>query len=135
MFYEYACNKCGLAYETQTFARIGEAIPDRTCECGGDLIRAVSLFNCTPVALNTPYFNHTVGEYVTGTRDFERKLRDGQRRMSERLGYEQSFAPIYPSERQHHVESTASNDGQHGESVERYARIRNETNDKRTIIC
>lgn len=134
MFYEYLCDGCGIGYESQTFTRIGEAIPDRTCECGGDLIRAVSLFNATPIALSTTYFNHTVGDYVTGSRDFERKLREGQYRMSERLGYDQSFAPIYPSERQAYCESTASNDTENGESVERYKRIRNLVDEKKTII-
>lgn len=134
MFYEYSCDKCGCGYESQTFVRIGEAIPDRTCECGGDLIRAVSLFNCTPVALNTPVFNHTVGDYVTGSRDFERKLHEGQQRMSERLGYDQKFTPMYPAEHKHHVESTASKDGVNGESVEKYGRIYNKVNPKKTII-
>jgi hypothetical protein len=134
MFYEFLCDQCGLGYESQTFVRIGAAIPDRTCECGGDLIRAVSLFNATPVALSTPVFNHTVGDYVTGSKDFERKLREGQHRMSERLGYEQSFAPMYPSEHKSYVESTASNDRESGESVERYARLRNIVDEKKTII-
>lgn len=134
MLYEYRCDLCGGAYESQTFARIGTAIPDRACGCGGDLVRTVSLFNCTPVALNTTYFNYTVGEYVTGSRDFERKLHEGQRRMSERLGYDQTYTPIYPSERQHYVESRASNDGADGESVERYARGRNQIDHTKTII-
>jgi len=133
MFYEYLCDQCGLGYESQTFTRIGEAL-GRTCECGGDLIRAVSLFNATPIALSTPVYNNAVGDYVTGAKDFERKLHEGQQRMSERLGYDQKYAPMYPAEHQAHVESKASHDGQNGESVERYRRLRNQIDTTKTII-
>lgn len=134
MFYEYVCQNCGNIHESQTFARVGEVFPNFPCECGSDLIRAVSIPNTTPIAIGETYYNYTVGDYVTGTKDFERKLREGQHRMSERLGYDQSFAPIYPSERKAHTESTASNDGVGGESVERYRRERNLIDEKKTII-
>jgi len=54
--------------------------------------------------------------------------------MSERLGYDQKFAPIYPSEAKAYHESTANDDKVKGESIEKYGRIYNKINDKRTII-
>lgn len=131
MWYEYRCD-CGLVHEYQAFERIGSTLPGVSCSCGGDLIRIVSVPNVTPQ--QDGYFNHTVGQFVTSTKDFERKLKDGQRRMSERLGYEQSFTPVYPSERKSYVESHASDGPDKGESVEKYGRIYNKVNEKRTII-
>ena len=134
MFYEYRCGYCGNIHESQTFARIGEVFPNFPCECGNSLIRIVSVPNTTPVSVNRTYFNHTVGDYVTGTKDFERKLREGQRKQSERLGYDQSYVPVYPSEARAYNESAANNDRMNGNSVENYGRIYNKTDDKKTII-
>lgn len=133
MWYEYRCRECGGVHETQRFTKLGRALDDRLCECGGELLRICSVPQTTPPPAE-PYWNYTVGDYVTSTRDFEEKLRIGGERMTERLGYEQKFTPVYPSEKRAYVESTASNDGAQGESMDKYARLRNETNDKQTII-
>lgn len=132
MFYEYRCNVCGGIYETQTFCQLGRTLDDRLCECGGQLLRI-----CSVPQVSTDqdgYWNYTVGSYVTSTRDFEQKLRVGAERMSERLGYEQKFAPVYPSEKKAYNEQTAGNDGAAGESMEKYGRLNNLTNQQRTII-
>lgn len=54
--------------------------------------------------------------------------------MSERLGYEQKFSPVYPSEKNAYVESTASNDGEQGQSIEKYSKLHHTKNERRTII-
>jgi hypothetical protein len=133
MWYEYRCDNCGLAYETQTFTRLGRTLDDRLCECGGDLLRIASNLQCA-TATPEPYWNYTVGDYVTSSRDFEEKLRIGAEKMTERLGYEQHFTPVYPDEKKSYVESTASNDGANGESMERHSKLQNIVNDKRKII-
>lgn len=132
MFYEYRCNICGGGYETQTFTKLGGALHDRLCECGGDFIRICSI---PQVSTDQPgYWNYTVGDYVTSTKDFEQKLRVGSERMSERLGYEQRFTPVYPSEKKAYNEKTAGNDTAQGETMEKYGRLNNLTNERRTII-
>lgn len=133
MFYEYRCDGCGGSYETQTFTKLGRALHDRLCECGGDFIRVCSIPQVGPAAPDA-YWNYTVGDYVTSTKDFEQKLRVGSERMSERLGYEQKFTPVYPSEKKAYNEKAASNDRAAGESMEKYGRLNNLINEQRTII-
>ena len=120
MFYEYRCDDCGLGYELQAFTRIGGVCSAQSCECGGDLIRHVSLFNCTPT--QEPYFNHTVGSVVNSTKDFEHKLQEGSKHMSERLGYDQKYTPVYPSEGRAKVEREANTYSRHGSSFEKALR-------------
>ena len=138
MWYEYRCNNCGSDYETQQFATIGRKLVDESntdvlCYCGGNYIRIVSLPQVSPASPDA-YWNYTTGSVVSSNRDFEQQLRIGAERMSERLGYEQRFTPVYPSEKRAYTESTANNDGEHGQSVEKYAKHWNLTNKKRTII-
>lgn len=133
MWYEYRCVNCRDIYETQRFSKLGRTLDEVCGGCGGDLVRIVSSPQVTPSAPDA-YWNYTTGSVVTSSRDFERQLKLGAERMSERLGYEQHFTPVYPSEKNAYTESTANNDGAHGESIEKYSRIHNVTNSRRTII-
>jgi len=128
-WYEYVCDNCGLAYESQIFHKIGECISD--CECGGRVLRIVSTFRTVPAA--EPYFNHTTGSVVTSNRDFEKQLARASAEQSERLGCDHRYVPMYPSEARAQFERTASKDGESGESVERYARIHHKPSTTRII--
>jgi hypothetical protein len=135
MLYDYICEDCEIAYSSPTFQKIGDLLDGARCaECNGNLVRAVSLFNATPVSCSQPYFNYAVGDYVTSTSDFEHKLREGAKRQSERLGYDQNYVPVYPAEKKAWDHKYASNDTKNGETVEYYRRRSNLVNDKRTII-
>lgn len=116
MLYEYVCDNCSAGFESLTFHRIGE--PLGLCHCcgSGDLIRCVSHLQVAPVV--TPYFNHSVGAVVTSNKDFEEKLRVGAELQSERLGIQHNYTPMYPSEARAYAETTASNDGMGGASLE-----------------
>lgn len=107
MWYEYRCGYCGRLYETQEFRRIGEQLElcgeNERYFCRGALIRIVSLPQVTP-ADAAPYFNHSVGQMVTSTRDFEEKLRIGSEKASEESGIEHRYVPLYPAEGRKHVE-------------------------------
>src|SRR5215468_7168476 len=98
MWYEYRCDACGAAYETQYFTGIGRTLVDVRCVCGGNYVRIVSLPQVSPASPDA-YWNYTTGSVVTSNRDFEQQLRIGAEQMSERLGYEQRFTPVYPSEK------------------------------------
>lgn len=133
MLYEYLCDSCGLGIESLSFRKIGQVLDDcPESDCDGELVRCVSLFNVTPVI--QPYFNHTVGDYVTSTRDFEEKLRVGAEKQTERTGTQHTYTPVYPSESKAHQEKVANNDGQNGQSMDRYGNVYNLTNKKRKIF-
>lgn len=95
MWYEYRCDECGRVHETQTFKRIGQRLG--SCNCGGLLVRIVSMPQVTPASAD-PYFNHTVGAVVKSNADFEEKLRIGGDQQAERTGVETRYTPVYPDE-------------------------------------
>jgi hypothetical protein len=133
MFYEYICDECSLTYESQTFRKIGCVLSDCfDINCDGELVRIVSIFNVSTDG--EPYYNHTVGQMVTSNKDFERKLRIGAEQQSERTGTLHTYTPVYPDEAKRHHEKVASNDGNHGESMERYGTVYNLTDKKKKII-
>lgn len=128
MLYEYVCTVCDARWEIPWFTRIGEPLVDMNgmtvfCpEHSMPLIRCVSNPQVRP-ADPEPYFNYSVGDYVKSNKDFEEKLRIGAEQQSERLGIEHRYAPVYPSESRAMFSKVASNDGSHGESVERLQRL------------
>lgn len=132
MLYEYRCDRCELAYESLTFRKIGQVLDECPTACGGELVRIVSLFNVTPDI--EPYYNYTVGDYVTSTKDFEEKLRIGAEQQSERTGTLHEYTPVYPSEAKKHHETVASNDGHNGQSMERYGTVYDLSDKKKKII-
>jgi hypothetical protein len=98
-------------YETQEFRGIGEILSGCGPQCNGTLIRIVSMPQVAPPSPDA-YFNYTIGEVCTGTRDFEAKLALNARKMTDADGIERNFQPVYPEEGRKMAEAASTSDAE-----------------------
>ncbi len=87
--YPYKCQSCGTIHEP--YRSILDELPVFiTCECGGRMRR-----HYTPPAFHRfhEHFNTSVGSAVSSDKEFKTKLYEAQEKMTERLGFQQHYAP------------------------------------------
>jgi len=88
--YQYRCSACSVVGET--FRKLSDD-PMVTCpECGKDDLRRLYSFSLQPVMHE--HFNHSVGELVSGRRDFAEKLRRKSEEASEQTGIPHNYVPV-----------------------------------------
>jgi hypothetical protein len=109
MWYEYRCEVCGQTHETQEFRRIGTMLCG--CPCGGRVLRIVSMPQVAPASPDA-YFNYSIGEVCTSTKDFETKLALNARKATDKDGIPRQFSPVYPAEGRAHAESVSKTDAE-----------------------
>lgn len=93
--YGFRCRDCNTYGEVT--ASIHDGVAVHVCRfCGGQLRRVFHPPAVVRGLVSETHFNHAVGRVVHNSSDFRSALAQKADEMSERLGYEQRYAPVDP---------------------------------------